>query len=233
MSYSHHVEPHLIHRTGWLRAAVLGANDGIISVTSLIMGMAASGATSHTLLITCIAGLISGASSMAAGEYISVKSQSDIEEADLKHEARELDKNPHLELKELTQIYIQRGLEPELAHEVAVQLSAHDALSAHARDEIGISVHTSAKPFLAASSSALAFSVGSLFPLISIMLLPERYLEKGVMLIGVLSLGIMGALASYAGGASIWRGSIRVMIWGIIAMLFSAWIGSLFNVAVA
>ena len=124
MSYSHHVEPHLIHRTGWLRAAVLGANDGIISVTSLIMGMAASGASSQTLLITCIAGLISGASSMAAGEYISVKSQSDIEEADLKLEARELDKNPHLELKELTQIYIQRGLNPELAHEVAVQLSA-------------------------------------------------------------------------------------------------------------
>ena len=170
---------------------------------------------------------------MAAGEYISVKSQQDIEKNDLQMEERELQRHPEHELNELKNIYIQRGLQPALAQEVAQQLTAHNALDAHARDEIGISDHTSAQPFRAAFSSAIAFTVGSLFPLISIMLLPERYLEKGVMLIGVLSLGIMGALASYAGGAGMWRDSIRVMIWGIIAMLFSAWIGSLFNVAVA
>ena len=148
-------------------------------------------------------------------------------------EARELKRHPVHELNELKNIYINRGLSPTLAQEVAQQLTAHNALDAHARDEIGISEHTSAQPYRAAFSSALAFTVGSLFPLISIMLLPAQYLDKGIMLIGVLSLGIMGALASYAGGASIWRGSVRVMIWGIIAMLFSAWIGSLFNVAVS
>lgn len=233
MRHSYHIEKHYIERSGWLRAAVLGANDGIISVTSLVVGIAASGASSQTLLVTCVAGLISGAASMAAGEYISVKSQQDIEQSDLKMEARELKLHPEHELQELKNIYIQRGLTPNLAEDVAKQLTLHNALDAHARDEIGISAHTSAQPFLAASSSAVAFSVGSLFPLLSIMLLPNAYLAQGVMLIGVLSLGVMGALASYAGGVSIWRGAIRVMIWGIVAMLFSAWIGSLFNTAVA
>ena len=233
MRHSYHIEKHYIERSGWLRAAVLGANDGIISVTSLVVGIAASGASSQTLLVTCVAGLISGAASMAAGEYISVKSQQDIEQSDLKMEACELKLHPEHELQELKNIYIQRGLTPSLAEDVAKQLTLHNALDAHARDEIGISAHTSAQPFLAASSSAVAFSVGSLFPLLSIMLLPNAYLAKGVMLIGVLSLGIMGALASYAGGVSIWRGAIRVMLWGIVAMLFSAWIGSLFNTAVA
>lgn len=233
MRHSYHIEKHYIERSGWLRAAVLGANDGIISVTSLVVGIAASGASSQTLLVTCVAGLISGAASMAAGEYISVKSQQDIEQSDLKMEARELKLHPEHELQELKNIYIQRGLTPSLAEDVAKQLTLHNALDAHARDEIGISAHTSAQPFLAASSSAIAFSVGSLFPLLSIMLLPNAYLAKGVMLIGVLSLGVMGALASYAGGVSIWRGAIRVMLWGIVAMLFSAWIGSLFNTAVA
>ncbi len=233
MRHSYHIEKHYIERSGWLRAAVLGANDGIISVTSLVVGIAASGASSQTLLVTCVAGLISGAASMAAGEYISVKSQQDIEQSDLKMEARELKLHPEHELQELKNIYIQRGLTASLAEDVAKQLTLHNALDAHARDEIGISAHTSAQPFLAASSSAVAFSVGSLFPLLSIMLLPNAYLAKGVMLIGVLSLGVMGALASYAGGVSIWRGAIRVMLWGIVAMLFSAWIGSLFNTAVA
>ena len=233
MRHSYHIEKHYIERSGWLRAAVLGANDGIISVTSLVVGIAASGASSQTLLVTCVAGLISGAASMAAGEYISVKSQQDIEQSDLKMEARELKLHPEHELQELKNIYIQRGLTPNLAEDVAKQLTLHNALDAHARDEIGISAHTSAQPFLAASSSAVAFSVGSLFPLLSILLLPNAYLAKGVMLIGVLSLGVMGALASYAGGVSIWRGAIRVMLWGIVAMLFSAWIGSLFNTAVA
>lgn len=230
MPHSHHLEQHFIQRTGWLRAAVLGANDGIISVTSLVMGMAASGASSHTLLITCIAGLISGATSMAAGEYISVKSQSDIEAADLKVEARELEKNPHLELKELTHIYIQRGLDPELAHQVAVQLTEKDALEAHARDEIGINEATAARPLQAAGSSALSFSIGALFPILSILFSPEAYLEKIVLVVGILSLVILGALSSYFAGTSILKGSFRVAVWGIIAMAFSSWIGSLFQV---
>ena len=233
MPHSYHLEKHYIERSGWLRAAVLGANDGIISVTSLVVGMAASGASSQTLLITCIAGLISGAASMAAGEYISVKSQQDIEQNDLAMEARELKLNPEHELKELTNIYMIRGLDAELAEQVAIQLTAHNALDAHARDEIGILEHTSAQPFMAAFSSALAFTVGSLFPLVSILLLPEHLLDKGVMLVGVSSLGVMGALASYVGGASMWKGALRVMIWGIVAMVFSAWIGSMFHVAVA
>ena len=230
MSYSQHPEQHFIHRTGWLRASVLGANDGIISVTSLVMGMAASGASTHTLLITCIAGLISGATSMAAGEYMSVKSQADIEEADLKFEAQELDRNPHLELKELTQIYIHRGLSPELAHEVAVQLTAKDALAAHARDEIGIVDVTSAKPIQAALYSALSFSMGALFPTLSILFTPEQYIESSVIIVGVISLALLGALSSYYAGTSLWKGSLRVTMWGILAMAFSSWIGSLFQV---
>ena len=230
MSYSQHPEQHFIHRTGWLRASVLGANDGIISVTSLVMGMAASGASTHTLLITCIAGLISGATSMAAGEYISVKSQADIEEADLKFEAQELDRNPHLELKELTQIYIHRGLSPELAHEVAVQLTAKDALAAHARDEIGIVDATSAKPIQAALYSALSFSMGALFPTLSILFTPEQYIESSVIIVDVISLALLGALSSYYAGTSLWKGSLRVTMWGILAMAFSSWIGSLFQV---
>ena len=230
MSYSQHPEQHFIHRTGWLRASVLGANDGIISVTSLVMGMAASGASTHTLLITCIAGLISGATSMAAGEYISVKSQADIEEADLKFEAQELDRNPHLEPKELTQIYIHLGLSPELAHEVAVQLTAKDALAAHARDEIGIVDATSAKPIQAALYSALSFSIGALFPTLSILFTPEQYIESSVIIVGVISLALLGALSSYYAGTSLWKGSLRVTMWGILAMAFSSWIGSLFQV---
>lgn len=229
MSYSHHEEKHFIHRTGWLRAAVLGANDGIISVTSLIMGMAASGASSQTLLITCIAGLISGASSMAAGEYISVKSQVDIEHADLKFEANELEQNPHLELKELTHIYVLRGLTPDLAKEVATQLTAKNALDAHARDEIGIHENTSANPIQAAGSSALAFSLGALFPMFSILISPDDYISTVVMIVGILSLAGLGMLSSYFAGTSILKGSLRVTVWVIIAMTFSAWIGSLFN----
>ncbi len=231
MSYSHHSEQHYIHRTGWLRAAVLGANDGIISVTSLIMGMAASGASTQTLLITCVAGLISGASSMAAGEYISVKSQVDIEKADLHMEARELERNPRHELKELTQIYVMRGLKPELAHEVAVQLTANNALEAHARDEIGIHENTAANPLQAAGSSALAFSLGALFPMFSILISPEQYVATAVMIVGVLSLAALGAVSSHFAGTSMLKGSLRVTLWGILAMAFASAIGSLFNVS--
>ncbi|GAB01972.1 VIT family protein [Acinetobacter sp. NBRC 100985] len=230
MSHSHHSEIHVMQRSGWLRAAVLGANDGIISVTSLIMGMAASGASSHTLLITCIAGLISGATSMAAGEYISVKSQEDIEQSDLRSEAHELEKNPHAELKELTQIYISRGLSPELAHEVAVQLTAHDALGAHARDEIGIHENTAANPVQAALSSAASFSCGAALPMLAILLSSHEWVVQSVLITGIISLAFLGALSSYFAKTSMLKGSLRITLWGILAMAFSAWVGSLFNV---
>lgn len=230
MSFSQHSEHHFIHRSGWLRAAVLGANDGIISVTSLIMGMAASGATAHTLLITCIAGLISGATSMAAGEYISVKSQEDIEKADLKFEAQELKKHPQRELDELTQIYVARGLEPNLARQVATQLTNHDALGAHARDEIGIHENTAANPIQAALASAGSFSFGALFPMLAILLSPEVWIEKTVLIFGIISLAFLGALSSHFAGTSKLKGSLRITLWGILAMAFSSWIGSLFHV---
>lgn len=231
MSFSQHSEHHFIHRSGWLRAAVLGANDGIISVTSLIMGMAASGATAHTLLITCIAGLISGATSMAAGEYISVKSQEDIEKADLKFEAQELKKHPQRELDELTQIYVARGLEPDLARQVATQLTHHDALGAHARDEIGIHENTAANPIQAALASAGSFSFGALFPMLAILVSPEIWIEKTVLIFGIISLASLGALSSHFAGTSKLKGSLRITLWGILAMAFSSWIGSLFHVS--
>ncbi|WP_144732047.1 VIT1/CCC1 transporter family protein [Acinetobacter oleivorans] len=230
MSFSQHPEHHFIHRSGWLRAAVLGANDGIISVTSLIMGMAASGATAHTLLITCIAGLISGATSMAAGEYISVKSQEDIEKADLKFEAQELKKHPQRELDELTQIYIARGLAPDLARQVATELTNHDALGAHARDEIGIHENTAANPVQAALASAGSFSFGALFPMLAILLSPDIWIKKTVLIFGIISLAFLGALSSHFAGTSKLKGSLRITLWGILAMAFSSWIGSLFHV---
>ncbi len=230
MSFSQHPEHHFIHRSGWLRAAVLGANDGIISVTSLIMGMAASGASAHTLLIACIAGLISGATSMAAGEYISVKSQEDIEKADLKFEAQELKKYPQRELDELTQIYITRGLTPDLAQQVATQLTNHDALGAHARDEIGIHENTAANPIQAALASAGSFSFGALFPMLAILLSPDIWIEKTVLIFGIISLAFLGALSSHFAGTSKLKGSLRITLWGILAMAFSSWIGSLFHV---
>lgn len=233
MAHSHHAEPHFMERTGWLRASVLGANDGIISVTSLVIGMAASGASTHTLFIACLAGLIAGATSMAAGEYVSVQSQKDIENADLKFEARLLEKHPRLELEELTTIYIHRGLKPELAHEVAVQLTHHNALEAHARDEIGIIEQTAARPIQAALSSALSFSLGALCPMLAILISPnEAYTAKIVIAAGVLSLMVMGALSSYFSGTSLLKGSLRITLWGIAAMAFSSWIGSLFHVNV-
>lgn len=230
MSFSQHQERHFIHRSGWLRAAVLGANDGIISVTSLIMGMAASGASAHTLLIACIAGLISGATSMAAGEYISVKSQEDIEKADLKLEAQELKKHPQRELDELTEIYMARGLAPDLARQVATQLTNHDALGAHARDEIGIHENTAANPIQAALASAGSFSFGALFPMLAILLSPEIWVEKTVLIFGIISLAFLGALSSHFAGTSKLKGSLRITLWGILAMAFSSWIGSLFDV---
>ena len=228
--HSHHQEDHYIERAGWLRAVVLGANDGIISVTSLVVGIAASGASLHTLWISGVAGLISGAVSMAAGEYISVKSQQDIEEADLRMEAHELKHNPEQELKELTKIYVSRGLDQDLAHQVAIQLTQHDALQAHARDEIGITEETAAQPIVAALASAVSFSLGAICPLFAIWCLPVESLQYSIIVVGVLALGLMGAGASYAGGSNLLKGAVRVMVWGIAAMTFSFWIGSLFAV---
>lgn len=233
MRRSIHLEKHNLEKTGWLRAAVLGANDGIISVTSLVIGVVASGAGQQTILITCLAGLISGAISMAAGEYISVKSQADIEEADLALERRELENNPEQELRELTQIYIHRGLDQQLAHEVAVQLTAHDSLAAHARDEIGIIEMTAAKPAQAAFSSASSFSVGAAIPLLAVLLAPQHYLANVIVIVSIFALVGLGALASYTAGSSIWKGALRVLFWGCFAMLVTSAIGSLFNVNVA
>lgn len=231
MSFSHHHEKHYIERLGWLRAAVLGANDGIISVTSLVAGLAASGANSQILLITCLAGWISGAISMAAGEYVSVKSQQDIEASDLALERQELHKNPEMELHELTNIYIHRGLDRELAHQVAIQLTAHDALAAHARDEIGIIEQTAAKPIQAALSSAIAFSLGAVLPTIAILIIPEVILQQAIIVVGVIALALLGVIASFLAGTSIVKGALRIALWGLAAMLVTSWIGSLFNVA--
>lgn len=227
--HSYHVENHYTERSGWLRAAVLGANDGIISVTSLVIGMATTGVSEHTVLMSGVAGLIAGAVSMAAGEYISVKSQQDIEEADLKMEAKALHQYPEQELKELAHIYETRGLEPSLALEVATKLTAHDALATHARDEIGIVEENGANPIQAAFASAVAFSFGALFPLMALLVLSKTW---EIAITGIVALAILGGCASYGAGSPIFRGVVRVVVWGVFAMGFSAWVGSLFQVSI-
>lgn len=225
----HHHEVHFSHRMGWLRAAVLGANDGIISVASLIVGVAASGTSGNALLLTGIAGLVAGAVSMAAGEYVSVQSQADTEKADLQKEALELKRNPDFELNELKQIYIERGLQPELALEVAKQLSQHDALHAHARDEIGISEISSARPVQAALASAASFTIGAIFPILAMVLSPADLGKQAVFIVTCFALLLLGGLASYAGGASLIRGALRVLCWGLLAMLCTHLIGGWFG----
>ena len=227
MRIQHH-ETHYIHRLAWIRAAVLGANDGIISVTSLVAAMAATGAERNIVLASCLAAWIAGAISMAAGEYVSVKSQQDIEDSDLLLEQKELHHNPEAELAELTNIYIHRGLEPSLAQQVAEQLTAHDALAAHARDEIGITAETAAKPLLAALSSALAFSIGAILPFIAILSLPTSYLHHGIIAVGMLSLLLLGMLSSWLAGTSMLKGALRISLWGAAAMLLSSGIGAIF-----
>lgn len=229
----HHHEVHFSHRMGWLRAAVLGANDGIISVASLVIGVAASGVATDTLMITAVAGLVAGAVSMAAGEYVSVQSQADIEAADLTKEAYELKHNAEHELNELTQIYIKRGLTAPLAAEVALQLTSHNALHAHARDEIGISDINQAKPVQAALASAGAFIVGALFPILAIWLASDAFIKTAVVVTTCTALLLLGALASYAGGSSMVRGALRVFFWGVFAMLCTQLIGSLFGANLA
>jgi vacuolar iron transporter family protein len=228
-----HFELHKSHRIGWLRAAVLGANDGIVSTASLILGVASAQATPNAILLTGIAGLAAGAMSMAAGEYVSVSSQSDTESADLDREANELMTDPEHELKELQGIYMGRGLSEGLAHQVALELTAHDALGAHARDELGISDIVSAKPVQAALASAGTFAVGAALPLLVVLISPDQYLIATVAASSLIFLAALGGLAAKAGGASLWKGAARVAFWGALAMLVTGLVGKLFGVAVA
>lgn len=227
-----HPENHLIVRIGWLRAAVLGANDGIVSTASLIVGVAASSASRSEILIAGAAALVAGAMSMAAGEYVSVSSQSDTEQADLLRETRELNSDPAAELEELIQLYIERGLDPHLAKQVAAQLSAKDALKTHARDELGISDFTTAKPVQAALTSAMTFSLGAVLPLAVAFIIPAGSLILAVSAASLLFLALLGALGAHAGGARPFRGALRVAFWGAAAMALTSMIGSLFGAVI-
>lgn len=227
-----HKEYHRIERIGWLRAAVLGANDGIISTASLLIGVAAAHTPYNGIFVAGIAGLIAGAMSMAAGEYISVSSQADTEKSALQREKIELAESLPNEVEELTAIYVNRGLDRSIAEEVAKQLMSKDALGAHARDELGITEITSARPLQAAIFSACSFTLGSLLPLLTIFLVPRIYLIPSVSIMAVLFLALLGAVAAKVGGARIVLGSLRVVIWGTLAMLVSAGIGSLLGIAV-
>lgn len=226
-----HSERHYISRTGWLRAAVLGANDGIISVSSLVIGVAAASADTQGLLVTGVAGLVAGAMSMAAGEYVSVSSQSDLENADLAREKKELAETPEFELQELTDIYVGRGVEQNLAREVARQMMAEDAIGVHAREELGISDLTAARPLQAALASAAAFSVGAAFPLLSILFLPHDIFAPASSALCLALLGLLGAAAARIGGAPPLKPALRIMFWGAAAMGFTALIGSFFGVS--
>ncbi len=228
-----HSEFHRSHRIGWLRAAVLGANDGIVSTASLIIGVAAAHATHDVILLTGIAGLVSGAMSMAAGEYVSVSSQSDTEAADLARERLELETDHESELKELTNIYITRGLTPDLAHQVAVQFTAHDALGAHARDELGITDAMNARPIQAALASAATFAIGAALPLLVAFFVSTSHTELYVATMSLVFLALLGGLAAKAGGANIWGGTARVAFWGALAMAATAGVGSMFGVIAA
>ena len=227
-----HSENHFIRRIGWLRRAVLGANDGIVSTGSLIVGVAAAAATRNDILIAGVAGLVAGAMSMAAGEYVSVSSQSDTETAELARERRELDENPEFELDELTKIYIQRGLDPSLARQIAQQLMAKDALTTHAREELGISEITAARPIQAALTSAATFSVGAAMPLLMVVVSPPRMLVPFVSVASLGFLALLGAIGAKAGGANVMRATTRVTFWGALAMAITAGIGKLFGAVV-
>lgn len=227
-----HKEKHSGHRIGWLRAAVLGANDGLVSTASLIVGVAASAAASGEILLAGTAGLVAGAMSMAAGEYVSVSSQSDSEMADLKREKRELQEQPEFELIELAESFMARGVSKQTALEVAKQLSAKDALGAHAREELGISEITTARPFEAAVTSALTFAIGAALPLLVVLLLPAAWLIYGVTISTVVFLALLGAMGAKVGGASMMRGTARVTFWGVVAMAVTALVGSLFGAVV-
>lgn len=227
-----HSEHHLVGRIGWMRAAVLGANDGIISTASLVVGVASAAATQSDVLIAGVAGLVAGAMSMAAGEYVSVSSQSDTEQADLSRERKELSESPESELNELAEIYVKRGVEQGLARQVAQQLMAKDALAAHARDELGMSEITTARPVQAALTSAAMFSTGAAMPLLMVVLSPASALIPVVSAASLGFLALLGAIGARTGGANIVRATVRVTFWGALAMAITAGIGKLFGTIV-
>ncbi len=227
-----HRERHKTERIGWLRAAVLGANDGIVSTASLVVGVAASNATHNSVLIAGVAGLVAGALSMAAGEYVSVSSQADTEQADLKRERAELSSDIESERDELTSIYIDRGLDPGLAKQVALKLMEKDPLKAHARDELGITEAASARPIQAALTSALTFAAGAALPLLAVLAAPLSATVPVVSVTSLLFLAILGALAAHTGGASMLIGAVRVTFWGALAMGLTAGVGALFGTSV-
>jgi VIT1/CCC1 family predicted Fe2+/Mn2+ transporter len=227
-----HLENHLVSRIGWLRAAVLGANDGIVSTASLIVGVASAAAPTSQVLVAGTAGLVAGAMSMAAGEYVSVSSQSDTENADLAREREELRTQPEFEREELAQIYVKRGLEAGLARQVADQLMATDALAAHAHDELGISEMTTARPIQAALTSAATFSVGAAMPLLMVLVSPASMLVPAVSVASLLFLALLGGIGARAGSANIPRATLRVTFWGAFAMALTAGIGVLVGTAV-
>ena len=232
MSRLSHSEIHMVHRIGWLRAAVLGANDGLVSTASLVVGVAAAGSGRSEILIAGLAGLVAGAMSMAAGEYVSVSSQTDAEQADIARETRELREAPKAELDELTRIYVARGLDEGLARQVATQLTEKDALGAHSRDELGISETVTAHPTQAALVSAATFAVGAVVPLIIASLVPETRITLVVAVTTLLALSVLGGLGASAGGAGIVKGAIRVTFWGALAMAATAVVGMIFGVNV-
>ncbi len=231
-SLHHHREQHLVERIGWLRAAVLGANDGIVSTASLILGIAAASASKNDILLAGAAGLVAGAMSMAAGEYVSVSSQSDTEHADLSRERQELKTDPAAEQDELAHIYEKRGLDSKLAQEVARQLMAKDALAAHAHDELGISKITTARPIQAGLTSAATFSAGAALPLLAVIVSPPRYIILLVVVSALLFLAVLGALGAKAGGAGYVKPVVRVTFWGALAMAVTAGVGLLVGKAV-
>ncbi len=224
-----HAENHLVKRIGWLRASVLGANDGIVSTASLIVGVASAAIAPHEILIAGVAGMVAGAMSMAAGEYVSVSSQSDTEQSDLARERQELKENPEGELEELTQIYVKRGVEYPLARQVAAQLMVKDALGAHARDELGISEITAARPVIAAFASAASFTVGAILPLLTAFFSPADLLIPVVSIASLFFLALLGAIGAKTGGAKIGKATFRVMFWGALAMILTASIGKIFG----
>ena len=227
-----HRERHLVGRVGWLRAAVLGANDGLVSTASLIVGVAAAAASQTDVLIAGVAGLVAGAMSMAAGEYVSVSSQSDTEKSDLARERKELGANIDFEREELADIYMKRGVDRDLARQVAEQLMAKDALAAHARDELGISESTTARPVQAALTSALTFAVGAALPLLLVVITPAHRLVPVVSMASLGFLAMLGAIGARAGGANVLRGTVRVTFWGAMALALTAGIGAIFGTVV-
>ncbi|MCB0182178.1 MAG: VIT family protein [Anaerolineae bacterium] len=229
---SKHKERHYSDRVGWLRAAVLGANDGIVSTASLVVGVAAASSTRSEVLIAGIAGLVAGAMSMAAGEYVSVSSQADTEKADLARERHELETDSEFEHQELATIYVNRGLDPSLARQVADQLMAHDALAAHARDELGLTETHSARPIQAALASASTFAVGAAVPLLLMLVSPATYTIALVVGGTLLSLALLGGLAAQVGGANVVMGAGRVTLWGALAMIATAVVGAIFGTVV-